>query len=329
MRRWRLAAVLVAVTAGRAGAHSFAPGLFDVREQAGGRLRMLWRAPAGSLAAPVPPSHCRVEWDVPPAAGEVTRATLDCGTEGLRGATLAVRDLTRTEDALLRITWHDGAVTTALLRGGADTFVVPASRLGAGVSPVGVLGSYLRLGIEHILRGADHLLFVLGLLLLAGTWSMLVRTVTAFTVAHSLTLALATLRLVEVPPAPIEALIAASIVLLASELARDAGARPTLTRRAPWLVAFLFGLVHGLGFAGALADAGLPADHVPLALLAFNAGVECGQLAFVAVAAGPLWRLGHRVRGPRWLARLPAHAMGALAVAWTIDRVLGFWAVGP
>src|SRR5262249_43100003 len=145
-----------------------------------------------------------------------------------------------------------------------------------------VLSGYVRLGITHILLGADHLLFVLGLLLLVPSLGMLVRTITAFTLAHSVTLGLAVLGLIAVPAAPVEALIAASIVLVALELVRDPGAAPTLGRRAPWAIALGFGLLHGLGFAGALADVGLPADRIPLALLGFNAGVEVGQLAFVA-----------------------------------------------
>jgi hydrogenase/urease accessory protein HupE len=185
-----------------------------------------------------------------------------------------------------------------------------------------VLRRYGGLGVEHILTGADHLAFVLGLLLLVRGWWRLVETISAFTLAHTLTLGLAVLGLVRVPPAPVEAMIALSIVLVAVEVLAPPDAAPTLAHRAPWLVAFLFGLMHGLGFAGALADLGLPPDHVPAALLAFNGGVEVGQLAFVAAMLGPVWLLR---RGPRWLQMLPAYGIGSIAVAWTVERVVAFW----
>jgi hypothetical protein len=188
-----------------------------------------------------------------------------------------------------------------------------------------VFWSYCRLGSEHILLGFDHLLFVLGLMLLVQTWGTLIKTISAFTGAHSVTLALAVLGVVDVPPAPVEALIAVSIVLLAAELTRPPHAPPTLARRYPWLVAFAFGLLHGLGFAGALAEIGVPSDRIALALLSFNLGVEAGQLAFVMAMLGPLVLAQRSARAwPR--ARLvPAYAIGALAVAWTFERVQRFW----
>jgi hypothetical protein len=234
-------------------------------------------------------------------------------------------------EAIVRITWGDGTVIAGVLHGDNDEFAVPrAPWSGAalsGASVRGVLWSYLRLGVEHILFGFDHLLFVLGLLLLVDRTGLLIKTITAFTVAHSLALALAVMGVVTVPAAPVEALIALSIVLVAYELTRADGPA-SLVRQYPWAVAFAFGLLHGLGFAGALAEIGLPAGQIPLALLAFNLGVEIGQLAFVLVMLLPLklfTRLTATRTCPRWLRWLPAYAIGALAMAWVFERIERFW----
>jgi len=190
---------------------------------------------------------------------------------------------------------------------------------------------------EHILLGIDHLLFVLGLFFLVGNWRRLVATVTAFTVAHSITLAAATLGLVHVAQAPVEAAIALSIMFVAAEIIHGKSGVPRLATHAPWLVAFVFGLLHGFGFAGALQEIGLPQKDVPLALLFFNVGVEAGQLMFVAAVVGVFSVLTRFVRrqgsydhGP-WhsetLIRTPvAYPIGSLAAFWTVQRVAGFWA---
>jgi hypothetical protein len=187
--------------------------------------------------------------------------------------------------------------------------------------------AYGLLGEEHILGGIDHLLFVLGLLFLVGLRRRLVLTITAFTVAHSLTLALSALDLLTLRPPPVEAVIALSIMLVAAEALHD---KPTVSRRWPALVALIFGLVHGLGFAGALKEIGLPENHLTVALLTFNLGVEFGQLMVVALAAGLAWALR------RWLpAGHPAplrarvavlYGIGALAAFWTLERTAAIWA---
>jgi hypothetical protein len=176
--------------------------------------------------------------------------------------------------------------------------------------------------VEHILAGADHLFFVLALVLLVGEPRRLVATVTAFTVAHSLTLAAATLGLVRVAAAPVEAVIALSIVFVAGEIVHEARGRRGLTARWPWIVAFAFGLLHGLGFAGALREVGLPEQSIPLALLFFNLGVELGQLLFIACTL-PLVALGRRAarRWPAAAAQAPAYGIGSVAVWWTIERI--------
>ena len=229
---------------------------------------------------------------------------------------------------VVRLAPRDGGVWTAVLRSGAATIVLPVGRSGAG-SAAAVLASYGWLGIEHILRGVDHLLFVLALLLLVDSWGTRVRTITAFTVAHSLTLVAATLGWVHVPGPPVEAVIALSIVFVAGEIIRARQSKPGLTQRYPWVVAFTFGLLHGLGFASALAEVGLPQLSIPVALLFFNVGVEIGQLLFIAavfaVIAMGRW-IGQRTTVSQlpWLWRIPPFAIGGIASYWVIERVAAF-----
>jgi hydrogenase/urease accessory protein HupE len=222
-------------------------------------------------------------------------------------------------DVLVRIEWQNGTVVSQILRPNETGF-----RVGSEKQAVPTWG-YLTLGIEHILLGIDHLLFVLGLMLIVnGTW-LLVNTITAFTVAHSITLGLATLGLVHVPQAPVEAVIALSIVFVASELVRQRNQRPDVMARYPWIVAFTFGLLHGFGFAGALAEVGLPQTDIPLALLFFNVGVEIGQLAFIAVMLGVI-AAGRNlpVHLPQWSWRIAPYSIGSLAMFWVIQRMLAF-----
>jgi hydrogenase/urease accessory protein HupE len=189
-----------------------------------------------------------------------------------------------------------------------------------------VAWSYLVLGVEHILGGVDHLLFVLALLLIVRGGRRIVATVTAFTVAHSITLVAATLGWMRVPGPPVEAMIALSIVFVAAEIVRGLGGQPGLTARAPWLVAFSFGLLHGLGFAGALAEVGLPQKAIPIALLTFNVGVEVGQLVFVA-GVMVMRRLLARAPAARhaWMPWVVPYAIGALAMFWVIERIEAFF----
>jgi hypothetical protein len=224
--------------------------------------------------------------------------------------------------------WAEGASTSAYFRGSGGTVRVSLGDLSAEPgSRARVAGTYFGLGAEHILLGVDHLLFVLGLLLLVRGVGALVKTVTAFTVAHSITLALSVLGFIPLERASIEAAIALSIVLLAREIVVANRGLVHLTHKKPWLVAFLFGLLHGLGFAGALGDIGLPEEAIPLALLFFNLGVEAGQLAFVfvllalhrALVRGPL-----AVRAPK-LAPALGYALGSLATLWFFERLPAVW----
>ena len=221
-------------------------------------------------------------------------------------------------DALLRVAPLGGGVQAARLTPDA-----PFATIAARPTRSAVASTYLGLGVEHILLGFDHLLFVVALVLLIGGARRIVTTVTAFTLAHSLTLAATTLGWVALARQPVEICIVLSIVLVARELLRPPGERPTLARRAPEAIAFAFGLLHGFGFAAALAEIGLPPGEVPLALLTFNLGVEIGQLAIVALAMLALASL-RQARAPleRPAIRLAAYAIGGLSSAWLIERVL-------
>jgi hypothetical protein len=315
----RVLVVLLALAPGVARAHELTPALLSLVERGGQEFEVAWRvprdeAPRGAIR-PV----------LPGGAQELRGRAVDSDTQavterwvvrvpgGLAGKAIRLEGPpgART-DALVRISLRDGRVVHGRLSPDGSPFVVPAR---AGWRTVAA--TYLRLGVEHILLGFDHLLFVLGLLLLTGRRTrVLVATITSFTAAHSVTLVLATLGVLHVPAAPVEATIALSIVFVAREALRPAG---SLAAAHPWAVALPFGLLHGLGFAGALAGVGLPAGEVPWALAAFNVGVELGQLAFVAVVLLPLRLAG----GPRVRMAL-AYGIGVFAAALCVSRVLAF-----
>lgn len=307
-------------------AHESRPAYLDIRELGPGRYEVLWKRPMrGDYVigfAVVWPDGCRptteAEHQVPGAS--VTRMLLDCGEAGLIGRLLSIARLPETSaEVLVRIEFMEGTSQTQILRPSSATMTVDGPR---GAVAVGV--EYAILGFDHILAGIDHLLFVLGLTMIVGGGWRLVKTITAFTVAHSLTLALSALGLFRVAQAPVEAVIALSIVFLAREMLMQKRGKLGLTARAPWLVAFIFGLLHGLGFAGALREIGLPQGDIPVALLAFNLGVEAGQLAFVAVILAAMWlaRRFFPARPPKWIGHIPAYGIGAIAAFWTLERIL-------
>lgn len=318
-----LALLALLLWVGPAVAHESRPAYLEIRELPSQQYAVLWKRPALGeriLGLAVRwPEPCRDQagseaQSVPGA--RIERRLLGCDG-GLVGRRVIIDGLQGTlTDVLVRIEFRDGTVQTNLLKPGEPWVDV------AGPRPaLGVARDYLALGIEHILLGIDHLLFVLGLVLIVRGAALLVKTITAFTVAHSITLGLATLGVVAVPPAAIEAVIALSILFLASELVRQAAGQEGLTARHPWLVAFAFGLLHGFGFAGALAEVGLPQSDIPLALLAFNLGVEAGQLLFVAAVMALLWLAARLVApAPAWLRQAPAYAVGSLAAFWFIER---------
>lgn len=309
-------------------AHPLAPSLLIVREAENGRVDVTWKTPLmqapGAELRPVLPHACTpLGTPTMESTSEsvTTTWTEDCGAGGLVGRTFAVEGLEAGKtDALLRLELADGRKIDTVLRPRAPAFTLPARD-----GWFDVVGRYALLGIEHILTGWDHLLFVFGLLLLATGGRALVATVTAFTLGHSVTLACAVLDLAHVPTGPVEVLIAGSIFVLAVELAGpDSPGRPF--RRRPWLLAFTFGLLHGLGFAGTLRDTGLPADGIAPALFGFNVGIEAGQLAFViamAALAAALRPIGRRL--PRWVQAAPVYAMGTIAFFWMLERARPLW----
>jgi hydrogenase/urease accessory protein HupE len=251
---------------------------------------------------------------------------------GLTGHAISIEGLSATStDVLVRIETVAGAIQTERLSPTKTAFVVQAAPGAAEVAT-----TYLRLGVEHILFGFDHLLFVLALVILVREWRRVAITVTAFTIAHSITLAAATLGFVNVPGPPVEATIALSIMLVSVEILNARNGKPSLTARLPWLVAFSFGLLHGFGFAGALAEVGLPQHAIPVALLFFNVGVEIGQLVFVAVVLSLIWLLHHVASQlleaafvRRAFDRLDvavAYGIGGVAAYWLIERTTAFFA---
>jgi hydrogenase/urease accessory protein HupE len=207
-----------------------------------------------------------------------------------------------------------------MLQPDKDSSVIPGE-----TSTFDVIKTYSKLGVEHILLGIDHLLFVLALIIITkGKWKI-IKTITAFTIAHSITLSLAALGYVNFPTPPVEAVIALSIVFLAVEIVKNQGGQQTLTSKKPWLVAFTFGLLHGFGFAGALSNIGLPTNDIPFALAFFNVGVEAGQIAFVIVVLGVIKVLSYKSEWPIIIQKMPAYVIGSLATFWMIERVMIFF----
>ena len=321
--RWfALALALGAATV--AIAHETRPGYLELRERDAANYELLWKRPTGGEVeiqiAPAIPEGCRLvtpdRQQLTPGA-VIVRGTLNC-TGGLAGKTLRIAGLETTiTDVLVRIQHADGRVESHLLRP-----ATPSVTLGAATSGFERALSYLQLGLQHILLGVDHLLFVLGLLLIVSDRWMLVKTITAFTVAHSITLAIATLGYATAPLPPLNAVIALSILFLGPEIVRVWRGETSFTIRHPWVVAFAFGLLHGFGFASGLTSMGLPKAEIPLALLLFNIGVELGQIAFVVLVV--LLERAFRVlaiRWPRWVEALPGYAVGSLGAYWTIQRV--------
>jgi len=358
-----LAIVLLFVVV-RITAHEVRPAFLELTERASGEFDVLWKVPAvggtplvgeeipypqpallddpgatrtmpcgcpaptlAQLSRGVLPIHPHLPDDAQIISlmhserlfgAEVKRWTIRV-PHGLEDWEVSVHGLSATMvDVLVRVAFKDGRVVSRLLRPDAPSFVFTKETAGPAA------GGYFVLGVQHILFGVDHLLFVFALVLIVRGVGLLVKTLTAFTIAHSITLALATLGVVHVPSAPVEAVIALSIVFVASEILRSRRGERGLTERAPWLVAGAFGLLHGFGFAAALSEVGLPANDIPLALLFFNVGVEAGQLAFLVGALGVIALL-RRARLPEWAQLLPPYAIGSVAMYWVIQRTVAIW----
>jgi hydrogenase/urease accessory protein HupE len=315
-----------------AAADEFRPAYLQLTQLDANTYDVLWKVPAlDELTA------LRLHPEFPPGTRLLTpvRGSYAAGTAvqrwrievpgGLSGHAVRFPELGVTRiDLMVRLARNDGTAQVGRVLAHEPHFVFSASP-----GALEVAQTYTVLGVEHILTGFDHLLFVLALLILVDGTRRLIATVTAFTIAHSLTLAAAALGFLHVPGPPVEAAIALSIVFVASEIVHARQGRPGLTQRYPWVVAFTFGLLHGLGFASALAEVGLPPLSIPIALLFFNVGVEIGQLLFIAAVLAVLAAARRAATSldwsqPAWLGRLPPYAIGGLASFWVVERVAAF-----
>ena len=304
------------------------PALLEITETKPGWFDITWKVPIrGDLVLgiepvfppslkPVGPPYIR---RIPGAC--VQHLTLKGEGGSLVGDRISINGLSGLQiDVLLRLDLADGTSHSSILRPSSPEFHIPER-----ASKTEVAWSYSRMGIIHILEGIDHLLFLLALMFLVSGFAKLAKTITAFTIAHSLTLALATLGVVNVPSAPTEAIISLSIVFLACEIIRKHAGETVLTERYPWVVALFFGLFHGLGFAGALSAVGVPQHEVPVALLMFNVGVEIGQIMFLTVVVSVVTIVRRsRFRKPQGAWRLAPYAIGGIAAFWTLQRVASF-----
>jgi HupE / UreJ protein len=320
--------MLLGVDAANVAAHELRPAYLQLQQTGPNTYDFFWKVPAVSdnmrlslyvqlpdVCTNVSPLHASF------ANGAYTEQwSINC-EGGLSGSTIRIDGLSATlTDVLVRVERLDGSSQVARLAASSPFFIVESAP-----HRLEVARTYLLLGIEHILTGVDHLLFVSGLLLLVTGLRRLLLTVSAFTLSHTVTLTLATLGFVHVPPAPVEAVIALSILFVAYEVLRKNENPDGLAQRKPWLVAFSFGLLHGLGFAGGLSAAGLPAAHIPLALGFFSAGVELGHFSFVIAIVLALAAVRRRMPSlPSWSVRIPPYAIGGVASYWLIARLAAF-----
>jgi hydrogenase/urease accessory protein HupE len=332
LQRWVLLIVLVLVATPPTAADEFRPAYLQLRQVDAVTYDVLWKLPALDESTTL-----RVRPEFPPGTEVIVpvRSSYAAGTAvqrwrvqaegGLAGKVIEFANLPASRiDVLVRVERSDGTTQLGRVLAVEPRFVVTASP-----GAFEVVQTYTVLGIEHILTGFDHLLFVLALVILVQGTRRLIATITAFTLAHSLTLFAATLGWIHIPGPPVEAVIALSIVFVAGEIVHARQGRPGLTQRYPWIVAFTFGLLHGLGFAGALAEVGLPPLSIPMALLFFNVGVEIGQLIFIAVvlaviAAGRWVARRLKYSPPSWLWRVPPYTIGGMASFWIVQRVAAF-----
>ncbi len=315
--------VLFLIVGLSAKAHEVRPAYFSVTQQSDSTYQIVWKIPANGTSIPKIYPFLPKGWEILEEQSNLLpdnlrRTYLVKVSNGIEGKTLRFDGLNKTlMEVLVSIRKSDGIQYSTRIKPSNPSYLIP-------VTPdrFSVIKTYLLLGFEHILLGIDHLLFVLALLLLTKGFKMILKTITAFTIAHSITLSLAALGFVGLPGAPVEAVIALSIVFLAVELVHYLNGRKGLTSQFPWVVAFIFGLLHGFGFAGALVDLGLPQTDIPWALLFFNVGVELGQVAFVVVALGIMLL---KIKWPKWAEKVPPYAIGSLASFWMIERLWGFF----
>ena len=304
------------------------PGYLELNEESPNTYAVLWKVPKKSgqkLSLKTQfPGSCINKTAI--TSHTINGATLQrwyisC-SDNIVGQRISIKDIGNSNtEVLLRLKWLNGSVSTSLLKPSAPFYIIPEKSTATDIAI-----TYLLLGTEHILLGVDHLLFVFALLLIVNSTRRLIATITAFTIAHSITLACATLGFIHVPQQPVEAVIALSILFLAVEIVHGKNGHPGAAARWPWLIAFIFGLLHGFGFAGALAEVGLPQQAIPLALIFFNIGVELGQILFVATIVIIGWIL-HRLKQPALLERsetIAIYTIGSLSSFWLFERVSAF-----
>lgn len=325
-----LVAIVVLSAFGAVRAHEVRPAYLRIEtnlqqptsETVNESYDVVWKRPInqdGARLNPVFPDHCtEVALALDEVAGPVVvrQLRLDCSGE-LVGSTISVAGLELTiTEVMVHVTLDDGATTSYLLKPSRSSVVIQATRIS--------IWSYLLLGFEHLLYGVDHILFVIALMFFLSRLIDLIKTITAFTIAHSITLALSALELVYLPQQPVEAVIALSILFLAIERLREDPDRPvpaSMVRNQTWVVAFAFGLLHGFGFAGALADIGLPKGNLIGALFLFNIGVEVGQLLVIAIGLSVVWVARSMWRTmPQFLVRVPLYLVGCSAAYWVVER---------
>lgn len=313
-------------TAASALGHESQPGTLEIKQLAPEKYEITWKAPIyygephpASLELPenwkniVQPTERRTVDAI------VFRRVVDVGPQSIEGAVIRFPGLESTiTDVYVRLTRLDSTMMTAVVRP-----TKPFVELRGERTWFATVKEYIGLGFYHILMGIDHLLFVLGLLLIVKGRMTLVKTITSFTVAHSITLAIATLGYASIPLPPLNAAVALSILFLGPEIVRSWRGETSLTIRYPWLVAFVFGLLHGFGFASGLSTTGMPKAELPWALLCFNIGVELGQLSFVFLALALVWSFRKlEIRWPRWVTAMPGYTVGSLGAYWTIQRTI-------
>jgi hydrogenase/urease accessory protein HupE len=322
---WFLVSMLFIASIVPAFAHESQPGLLEIKQLAEDRYDVIWKAPIyygephpARLQMPenwkdlVQPTERRMSDSI------IFHRIVEVGQKSIEGAIVRFPGLESTiTDVYVRLTRLDSTMMTAVVRP-----TRPFVELRGERSWHATAGEYIGLGFHHILLGVDHLLFVLGLLLIVQSRMVLLKTITSFTVAHSITLAIATLGFARAPLPPLNAAVALSILFLGPEIVRSWRGETSLAISYPWIVAFVFGLLHGFGFASGLSTTGMPKAELPWALLCFNVGVELGQLTFVFLALALAWSFKIlEIRWPRWALAIPGYTVGSLGAYWTIQRV--------
>ena len=308
-------------------AHEVRPAYLQIEQTGENSFHVVWKIPATGMAVPKIYLELPENWKMTSNNASLISNALRQEwnyelNDNIHGGEITFDGLQNTiMDVLVTIKLLNGVKFSGLVKPKKPIYVIPDTPSVWNISK-----TYLKLGIEHILFGFDHLLFVLALVLITfGGWRI-VKTITAFTIAHSITLSLAALGFVYMPSASIEAVIALSIVFLAVELVHFIKGRVGLTAKYPWVVAFIFGLLHGFGFAGALTELGLPQTDIPFALAFFNIGVELGQLVFVMVILVIIFLVNKiKMKPKNWVKLVPAYSIGIIATMWCFERVLGFW----